>query len=139
MIAGRRSPTTGSVRTMEGPQPRRVRVTSPRTSAQPPRPRGGTQEIDDQTGLGTVYMRSLLRTQLRLALSVLLLVVGPLAALPLVFTLAPGVRAVSVVGLPLPWLLLAVVVHPVLVLAGWTYARRAEQTEQQFVDLIERS
>lgn len=84
-------------------------------------------------------MRSLLRTQLRLAASVLVLVVGPLAALPLLFGLAPGVREVSVAGLPLPWLLLAVLVHPVLVLAGWWYARRAEQAEAEFTELVERA
>ncbi len=63
-------------------RPQRVRVSSPRTSASAARPRGGAQEIDAQTHLGGVYMRSLLRTQLRLALTALALVVGPLAALP---------------------------------------------------------
>lgn len=47
-------------------------------------------------------MRSLLRTQLRLALTALALVVGPLAALPVVFVLAPRVGEVSVLGLPCP-------------------------------------
>lgn len=82
-------------------------------------------------------MRSLLHTQLRLATTVLALVGGPLVALPLLFVLAPDVRAVSVAGLPLPWLLLAVLVHPVLVLAGWWYARRAEQAEAEFTELVE--
>ncbi len=122
---------------MDEPPPR-VRITSPRTSARSARPTAGTQEIDAQTGLGEVYMRSLLRTQLRLALAVLALVVGPLAALPLVFTLAPGVREVSVLGLPLPWLLLGVLVHPVLVGTGWWYARRAELAETAFAELVER-
>lgn len=84
-------------------------------------------------------MRSLLRTQLRLALTALALVGGPLAALPLIFVLAPSVATVSVLGLPLPWLLLGVVAHPVLVLVGWAYARRAAQAEQQFADLVLRS
>jgi len=44
-----------------------------------------------------------------------------------------------VLGLPLPWLLLGVVVHPVLVFVGWVYARRAAQAEQQFADLVLRS
>ncbi len=124
---------------MEGHRPERVRVTGPRSSAIAPSPRGATQEIDAQTGLGAVYMRSLLRAQLRLALGVLALVVGPLAALPLLFVLFPDVREVSVLGLPLPWALLAVAVHPLLILAGWVYARRAGETEQQFTDLLERS
>ncbi len=123
---------------MEEP-PQRVRVTSPRTSARTSRPTPGTQEIDAQTKLGEVYMRSLLQTQLRLSLTVLAVVIGPLATLPWVFALAPQLRAVTVGMVPLPWLLLGVAVYPVLVFAGWWYARRAEQAEVQFTELVERS
>ena len=125
------------MRRVDQPPPPRVRVTSPRRSARAaPRPTAGTQEIDAQTALGAVYMRSLVRTQLRLAVTVLVLVVGPLAALPLVFVLAPGIREVSALGLPLPWLLLGVLVHPVLVGAGWWYARRAERADAEFAELV---
>ena len=89
-------------------RPERVQVTSPRTVARRPRPTEVGRQIDDQTGLGEVYMRSLVRTQLRLAAGVLGLVVGPLAALPLVFVAAPSVRETTTLGLPLPWLVLAV-------------------------------
>ena len=119
--------------------PERVRVTSPRTVARRPRPTEVGRQIDDQTGLGEVYMRSLVRTQLRLAAGVLALVVGPLAALPLVFVAAPGVRETSLLGLPLPWLLLAGLVYPGAVLAGWWYARRAERAEREFAELVDRT
>ena len=82
-------------------------------------------------------MRSLIGSQLRLAAGVLGVVVVPLAALPLVFTVAPGVREVELFGLPLPWLLLAVVVYPVAVAGGWWYARRAERAEREFAELVE--
>ena len=84
-------------------------------------------------------MHSLLRTQLRLGLTVLALVIGPLAALPVLFVVSPELRAVGVFGLPLAWFLLAVAVYPVLVIAGWWYARRAEQAEADFVELVERT
>lgn len=84
-------------------------------------------------------MHSLLRTQLRLGITVLAVVIGPLAALPALFVVSPEVRAISVVGLPLAWLLLAIAVYPVLLLAGWWYARRAEQAEADFVDLVGRT
>jgi putative solute:sodium symporter small subunit len=84
-------------------------------------------------------MQSLLRTQLRLGLTVLALVIGPLAALPALFVVSPELRAVNVLGLPLAWLLLAIAVYPVLVIAGWWYARRAEQAEAEFVELVERT
>ena len=119
--------------------PQRVRVTSPRTAARASRPTVGTQEIDAQTRVGEVYMHSLLRTQLRLGITVLAVVIGPLAALPALFVVSPAVHAISVVGLPLAWFLLAIAVYPVLLLAGWWYARRAEQAEADFVDLVDRT
>ncbi len=82
-------------------------------------------------------MRSLIGNQLRLAAAVLGVVVAPLAALPLIFIATPGVREVELLGLPLPWLLLAVVVYPVAVATGWWYARRAERAEREFAELVE--
>ena len=116
---------------------RRVRVTSPRTRAARPRRTTITREIHAQTTIGEVYMRSLMRTQLRLGLLVLAMVGLLLAGLPAMFAAVPWLREVSVVGLPLPWLLLAVVVHPGLVLAAWWYCRQAERVERDFAELVE--
>jgi hypothetical protein len=123
----------------QGRRPARVRVTSPRTVARRPRPTEVGRQIDDQTGLGEVYMRSLIRTQLRLAAGVLGLVLAPLAALPLVFVAAPAVRETTLLGLPLPWMVLAVLVYPSAVVAGWWYARRAERAEREFTELVDRT
>ena len=114
-------------------------MTSPRTVARRPRPTEVSRQIDDQTGLGEVYMRSLVRTQLRLAVGVLGLFVAPLAALPLVFVAAPAVRGATLFGLPLPWLVLGVLVYPTAVVAGWWYARRAERAEREFAELVDRT
>ena len=116
--------------------PRRVRVTSPRTSA--PRTRRVTpaSEIDRRTALGEVYLASLLRAQLRLALRTLLLAVGLLAALPLLFRLAPGLAGVQVLEMPLSWALLAFAVYPLLVCCGWGYVRRAERNERTFTTMV---
>lgn len=121
------------------PTPRRVRVTSPRTSA--PRPRRVTvaREIDAQTDVGEVYMRSLLKSQLRLALLVIAALAVLLGGLPALFVLAPDIRELQVHGLPLPWLLLGGLVYPVLVGLGWFYVRQAERTERDFTDLVDRS
>lgn len=119
--------------TDSGPPPGRVRVTGP-PRRQPPARR--TSDIDAETRLGSVYMRSLLREQLRLALRVLAVLALTLGLLPLVFHLAPGLSDVRVLGLPLGWLLLGVVVYPALVLLGWVYVRRAERNEQDFAELL---
>jgi hypothetical protein len=111
----------------------RVRVTGP------PRRRTGaarTSDIDDETRLGGMYIRSLLREQLRLATGILAVLGLTVGLLPLLFHLVPGLTAVSVSGLPLAWLLLGVVVYPALVLLGWVYVRRAERNERDFAELV---
>jgi hypothetical protein len=119
-------------------RPRRVRVVSPRTrAARAPAARPVRREIDEQTILGVVYMRSLVRIQLRLAIGVCLIFAVLLGGLPLVLTLQPELSEVHLLGLPLPWLLLGVVVYPVLVGAAWFYVRQAERNERDFSELIQ--
>jgi putative solute:sodium symporter small subunit len=117
----------------EGAPPDRVRVTGP------PRrrpPAGRTSDIDAGTRLGGVYMRSLLREQLRLALGVLTVLMLTIGLLPLAFYLAPSLSDVRLLGMPLGWLLLGVVVYPVLVALGWVYVRRAERNERDFAEIL---
>ena len=117
----------------EPQRPERVRVSGP------PRrrtPHARTRDIDAETRLGGMYMGSLLREQLRLGLGVLGTLAGTVGLLPLLFHLAPGLGTVHVLGLPLGWLLLGVLVYPLLVLLGWAYVRRAERNERHFADLM---
>jgi hypothetical protein len=118
---------------------RRVRVTSPRTAATRQRRVTGASEIDAQTDLGEVYMSSLLRSQLRLALLVLATLGVLVGGLPLLFTFLPGLAGVHVLGMALPWVLLAFVVYPFLVLLGWLYVRAAERNERDFTEVVQRS
>jgi hypothetical protein len=104
-----------------------------RPPAHPP-----TREIDEQTAVGEVYMRSLLRSQLRLGLAVLGVVALGLGSLPLLFAVSPRMAAVRVASVPLPWLLLGVAVYPLLVGAAWWYVRVAERTERDFADVLGR-
>ncbi|MDQ4051146.1 MAG: hypothetical protein M3237_00395 [Actinomycetota bacterium] len=118
----------------EGHAPQRVRVTGPPRRRTPQQPRTG--DIDEQTQLGGVYLGSLLREQLSLALRIIGLLVLGVASMPLLFHLAPGLADVHVVGLPLPWLLLGVVVYPLLLVLGWRYVVRAERNERDFAELL---
>ncbi len=113
----------------------RVRVTGPRRPASVVRP-AGTREIDAGTEIGAVYMRSLLREQLRLALLVLAVLVLTVGTLPLVFHVWPGLGELRVVGVPVSWLLLGILVYPWLVFLGWRFLRRAEANEQDFAELV---
>jgi hypothetical protein len=118
--------------------PRRVRVVSPRTIAGRPPRRSVSAEIDAQTELGEVYMGSLVRTQLRLAMGVTLALALTVGALPVLFWVLPASRRASVLGIPLPWLLMGFLVYPVLVGLGWLYVVRAERNERAFADLVDR-
>ena len=120
--------------------PRRVVVTSPRTrAARSPGRWQVAREIDAQSPVGEVYMRSLVRTQLRLGLRVCAVLAVVLGGLPLLFTLAPGLRRVHLLGVPLPWVVLGVLVYPTLGLLAWLYVRAAERNERDFLELVERS
>lgn len=117
----------------------RVRVTSPKMAA---RPKSGSltprREIDEQTGVGEVYMRSLVRSQLRLGLSVLAVVSISLGSLPLLFALEPRLSAIRVLSLPLPWLLVGITIYPLLLLAAQWHVRAAERAERDFIEMVER-
>ncbi|GAA3466661.1 hypothetical protein [Nonomuraea roseola] len=117
---------------------RRVTVMSPRTAAAR-RPRYPvSREIDEQTHLGEVYMRSLLRTQFRLALFVCTVLACVVLGLPMLFLLVPELRAVHLAGVPLPWAVLAGLIYPMFVAGAWLYVRQAERNERHFEDLVER-
>jgi uncharacterized membrane protein (DUF485 family) len=83
-------------------------------------------------------MSSLMRAQLRLALLVLTALVVLVAGLPLLLAVVPGLLAVQVLGMPLPWVLLAFAVYPFLLLLGWVYVRAAERNEQDFTEMVQR-
>jgi hypothetical protein len=121
-----------------GNPPRRVRVSSPRSTAGRPRRVNVSSEIDAQTRLGEIYMSSLLRAQLRLAAIVIAALVVLVGGLPLSYWLFPGLVDVRFLGMPLAWVLLGFAVYPLLLLLGWLYVRSAERNERAFADLVER-
>lgn len=125
---------------MSDQQPRRVRIVSPRSrAARASSRRPVSREIGEQTILGEVYMASLVRIQLRLAVGVLLIFTVLLGGLPLLMVMEPGLADAHVLGLPLPWLLLGAVVYPVLVGGALFYVRQAERNEHDFAELVEKS
>ena len=97
-----------------------------RTAAHAP----ARSEIDEQTTLGHTYVRSLMRSQLRAALTALGALALLVGSLPLLLAL-PAPEA-------LVWAALGVGVYPVVWgIAHW-YVRRAERNERDFTGLVER-
>lgn len=109
------------------------------SAASRPNPRPATREIDEQTEIGEVYMRSLLRAQLRRGLTVLAVVGVFLGALPVLFAVEPRLAAARVATVPLPWLLVGVTVYPLLLVSAWWLVRAAERTERDFAEIVERA
>ena len=122
---------------MNDPALRRIRVTSPRRVGSRA-VRTGASEIDAQTQLGELYMSSLLRSQGRLAIAVLVALGILVGGLPLLFTWVPSLADVEILGMPLPWVLLGFAVYPVMFGLGWFYVRASERTERDFTDVVER-
>jgi hypothetical protein len=109
----------------------RVRVTAPRSAA---RPAVESREAAEESAVGQVFVRSLIRSQLRLALVVaggFLLVLG---AFPLLAAI-PGLAESRIAGIPLDWLLLGAGIYPVMGVSAWLYIRSAARNEARYRDL----
>jgi DNA-binding LytR/AlgR family response regulator len=102
------------------------------------RQRAASQELAEQSHLGDVLLRGLMRAQLALALRLALVVVIGLGGLPLLFAFAPPIGTVTVFGVNLPWLLLGVAAYPFLFGVGYAFVRLAEQNERDFTALVKR-
>ncbi|MFI2564471.1 hypothetical protein [Paenarthrobacter sp. NPDC018779] len=113
----------------------RVRVTAPQQAARTTP--GKSLDAGEDSDAGQVFIRSLVRSQLRLALVVgcgFLLILAAFAAL-LVY--GPGVAETRVFGIPLDWLLLGAGIYPVIGLSAWLFTRAAARNEARYRDLVE--
>jgi hypothetical protein len=112
----------------------RVRVTAPRSAV---RPAKETREAAQDSEVGQVFVRSLIRSQLRLALVVAGGFLVILGAFPLLLTVVPGLAETRVAGIPFDWLLLGAGIYPVIGLSAWLYIRTAARNEARYRDLAE--
>ncbi|MFI5611184.1 hypothetical protein [Amycolatopsis sp. NPDC051903] len=118
----------------ERPKRQRVVLADPKQSAGRMRAR---IELEEQTSWGKLLIRDLVKVQLRTAVLLALLVLGVLGSMPVLFYLLPGVARFTVIGIPIPWLVLGLLPFPFLFAVGLWYNRLAERHERDFVDMIE--
>ena len=95
-------------------------------------------ELAEATAHGGLYLRRLVRAQLTLSLLALVAFAGILGSLPLLLYLAPALRHISILGLPLPLFLVAFPLFPLFVGLGLIYQRRADALDEAFRDLVGR-
>jgi hypothetical protein len=134
----------------------RIRVTAPRTvkagsatlgratpvSATPNaaalaggRSAAAPHEAAEESDAGQLFVRSLIRSQLRLSLVVGLGFLLILLAFPLMLGLVPGLADSTIAGLPFDWVLLGAGIYPVIGLSAWLYVRTAARNEARYRDL----
>ncbi len=109
----------------------RVRVTAPRSA---PRPAGESREAAEESDVGQVFVRSLIRSQLRLALVVAIVFLLILSAFPLLAAV-PGLADTRIAGVPFDWILLGAGIYPVIGLSAWLFIRSAARNETRYRDL----
>ncbi|MBO1267357.1 hypothetical protein [Arthrobacter cavernae] len=115
----------------------RVRVTAPRSSAAAPARLPYSRELAENSDVGQVFVRSLIRSQLRLGLVVACGFLVIVAAFALVLAFGPGVAGTRILGIPLDWLLIGAGIYPVIGLSAWLYNRAAARNEARYCDLAE--
>lgn len=117
-------------------KPVRERVTSadlPSNRAEP-LVRVGASRVSEPE---TVFTRSLMRTQLRLALASVLSFIVVVVFFSFVITRVPALHDLSIAGVPLPWLMQAYGFYPIIVVFAVIYAIAAVRTERRFAALVE--
>ena len=114
-----------------------VRVTAPRAGV--PGRVISTQGLSEPSDIDAEYVRSLIRSQLRLAIVCAVGFVLLLAAYALMFTLAPELDTVHLWGVPLSWLLLGFGVYPIVLAFAVIYVRAATRNEARYRSLTDDS
>ncbi|MDO3639769.1 hypothetical protein [Mycolicibacterium arseniciresistens] len=94
-------------------------------------------EVQEQTQVGDALVRGLVRAQLGLALRLAAVVMSAVTAIVVVNSAFPGLADVDVAGVRANWLILAVLAYPLLYGVGRLYVRLAEQSERDFVRVVD--
>lgn len=121
-----------------GDNPARVRVTAPRSKAAvAPGRFPVAREVAEHSDVGDVFVRSLIRSQLRLALVVAGGFLVILLSVPLLLAIFPVLQGVSVLTVPVSWLILGVLIYPFMCLCAWLYIRNAARNESRYQELVD--
>ncbi|MCD2443125.1 heavy metal transporter [Agromyces sp. SYSU K20354] len=119
-------------------RPARERVTSVdgagRAAARRPPVRTGPTPVGEAD---TMFTRSLMRAQARLAFATVLSFVVVVACAIVVITAVPALDDVVFAGVPLPWLIQAYGFYPIILVHAVAYALLARRAERRFNALVE--
>jgi hypothetical protein len=136
LVDGGASLPDGDAEVPAGGFRQRVRVVAPRSSA--PQPPGGytfSHELAEQSEIGELFVRSLVRSQLRLAVVVAAGFGLILLGVAVLIALVPVTATLTIATIPLPWLLLGIGIYPVILACAALYNRAAARNERKFREL----
>ena len=94
------------------------------------------QEIAEQTPYGEILLEDLMRRQLRLGVSVAAVFLIILLGLPLMNLGFPGLVQMHVLGLPMAWLGLAMLIYPFVWVLAWYFVVTSRKYEDEFTELV---
>ena len=116
-----------------------MRVTAPRagSAAASARHAGQVGAIAPTSDIAGVYVRSLIRSQLRIAIVFACGFVAATALFVLGIALMPAFDTTFVFGVPLSWLLLGIGIYPLAITVGGLYVRAASRNEARYRSLTE--
>ncbi|WP_426321558.1 hypothetical protein [Microbacterium sp. E-13] len=119
--------------------PSRVRVTAPHadSAAASARPVPHIPAGAPTSDIAGVYVRSLIRSQLRLGIVFAVGFAVATAVFVLAIAFVPQLDATFVAGVPLSWLLLGAGVYPLAITVGGLYLRAASRNEARYRSLTE--
>jgi hypothetical protein len=104
-------------------------------TAQTARSSAAARDAAEQSDAGQIFIRSLIRSQLRLGLVVAVGFLLIVLAFVLMLGLVPGLAHSTIAGLPFDWVLLGAGIYPVTGLSAWLYVRTAARNEARYRDL----
>src|SRR4051794_13937145 len=102
----------------------------------PPPDDDALQEIAEQTPYGEILLEDLIRRQLRLGVSVAAVFLIILFGLPLMNLGFPGLVQMHVLGLPMAWLGLALLIYPFVWVLAWYFVATSRKYEDEFTELV---
>jgi len=109
-----------------------VRITAPRAPAGSPAPTAVPSSSGDPSD---VYVRSLIRSQLRVAIVTAGSFAFLLAATTAALAFVPEVRAATAGGIPIVWIVLGAGVYPVVLVVAALFVRATERNEKRYRSL----
>jgi len=112
-----------------------VRVTAPRHDRDDRRPASAAASAEADPA--ALYVRTLIRSQRRLAIVCATAFIVVLVAVPLLFVLMPTLDDATVGGIPVSWIVLGAGLFPVLIAIAALYVRTAARNESRYRSLAD--